>query len=70
MKTVVVGDYVFRPIRNEFNNKTAYWISKKYCTLSLYCFTVYDKSDIKELDDKRIVDTYIDYLESHLKRAV
>lgn len=31
-KTVVIGDYVFTPIKNQFNDKTAYWLSKKYYT--------------------------------------
>ena len=40
------GDYVLTPIKNAFNPRTSYWISKKGCTVALYCFT---PSDFKDL---------------------
>lgn len=43
-KTVVIGDYVFTPIKNQFNDKTAYWLSKKWYTFAAYCFTISDRS--------------------------
>lgn len=33
------GDYVFSPCQNAFNRKTSWWLSKKGCTVALYCFT-------------------------------
>lgn len=33
------GDYVFSPCQNAFNEKTSWWLSKKGCTVALYCFT-------------------------------
>ncbi len=33
------GDYVFSPWRNAFNGKKGWWLSKKGCTVALYCFT-------------------------------
>ena len=33
------GDYVFTPCQNAFNGKTSWWLSKKDCTVALYCFT-------------------------------
>lgn len=33
------GDYVFSPCQNAFNGKTSWWLSKKDCTVAIYCFT-------------------------------
>ena len=33
------GDYVFSPCQNAFNRKTSWWLSKKDCTVAIYCFT-------------------------------
>lgn len=33
------GDYVFSPCQNAFNGKTSWWLSKKNCTVAIYCFT-------------------------------
>lgn len=33
------GDYVFSPCQNAFNRKTSWWLSKRGCTVALYCFT-------------------------------
>ena len=63
-KTVVMDDYVFTPIKNQFNNKTAYWLSKKYYTYALYCFTVSSTNDLKMLNDNRVLDSYIKYFDS------
>ena len=35
----VFGDYVFTPVRNAFNEKTSWWISKMGYTRAFYCFT-------------------------------
>ena len=63
-KTVVIGDYVFTPIKNQFNDKTAYWLSKKWYTFAVYCFTVSSMNDIKMLEDTGILDSYIIYFDS------
>jgi|GEM_PF-4854805 len=63
-KTVVIGDYVFTPIKNQFNDKTAYWLSKKWYTFAVYCFTVSSMNDIKMLEDTGILDSYIKYFDS------
>lgn len=33
------GDFVFSPCQNAFNGKTSWWLSKKDCTVAIYCFT-------------------------------
>lgn len=40
LKQVIHGDYVATPIQNAFNDKTAYWLSRKDCTKACYMFTV------------------------------
>lgn len=39
-RQMVIGDYVFTPIRNAFNEKTSVWISKEGMTVAAYCFTI------------------------------
>lgn len=39
MEPRVSGDYVFTPCQNAFNGKTSWWLSKKDCTVAIYCFT-------------------------------
>ncbi len=63
-KTLVVGDYVFTPIKNQFNNKIAYWLSKKWYAVTVYCFTVSSTNDLKMLDDTKVRDSYIRYFDS------
>ena len=65
-KTVVIGDYVFTPIKNQFNDKTAYWLSKKWYTFAVYCFTVCSMNDIKMLEDTKIIESYIKYFETKI----
>ena len=40
IRQVVKGQYVATPIKNAFNNKTSYWLSKEGCTIAMYMFTV------------------------------
>ncbi len=61
---IIKGDYVFTPIKNAFNKKTAYWVSKKGYAIALYAFTVYGKSDMKDLADNSCLASYIRYFKS------
>lgn len=40
------GDYVFSPCQNAFNQKTSWWLSKKDCTVALYCFTAETTAEV------------------------
>ena len=62
-KTVVIGDYVFTPIKNQFNDKTAYWLSKKGYTIAVYCFTVSNRDDFCMLENNKTLVSYIDYFD-------
>lgn len=62
-KTVVIDDYVFTPIKNQFNDKTAYWLSKKGYTIAVYCFTVSNRDDVCMLVDNKALVSYIDYFD-------
>ena len=66
-KQIIRGDYVFTPIQNAFNNKFAYWISKKEYTIALYCFTVYSESDLKGQTTPDVLDSYIRYFKSKVE---
>lgn len=35
----IFKDYVVSPCRNAFNEHTSYWISKRGCTIAVYCFS-------------------------------
>lgn len=49
---VIHGDYVATPIKNAFNNKTAYWLSKKGFTKACYMFTVEECVSQTDLEDR------------------
>lgn len=40
IRQVVRGEYVATPVKNAFNGKISYWMSKRGCTLAIYMFTV------------------------------
>lgn len=40
IRQVIHGEYVATPIKNAFNGKTSYWLSKSGCTIAIYMFTV------------------------------
>lgn len=60
----VNGDYVITGIRNAFDHKFSFWISKKGYTISLYCFSTTSEKDamahLKEFHTyARMFDGYI-----------
>ena len=61
------GEYVIIGIPNAYNKKTGYWISKKDCTVSLYCFTADRKLEVNR-QLKNGWPGYINYFEDFMKR--
>lgn len=59
----VFGDYVFTPIKNAFNDRTSWWISKRGYTKAFYCFTADDEREV-EYQLKNGLDGYIRLFES------
>lgn len=45
-KSYIFGEYVLQPIQNAFNGKVSFWLSKRYMTVALYCFSVRAGEDI------------------------
>lgn len=73
IRQVIIGEYVAMPIKNAFNNKTSYWLSKKDCMLSIYMFTVENCFGIKDFEDRLKIDSikpYIVMLEEQCKREL
>lgn len=60
----VFGDYVITGIKNAFNNRTSYWISKKGYTVALYCFTPICDTDLA--NQLLRIDDYIDYFDRYI----
>ena len=50
LKQITIGEYVLTPVKNAFNNKCSYWISKKGYTLALYVFSVDSSMSRKDLN--------------------
>lgn len=57
-KQIISGDYVLTPIKNAFNDKVSYWISKKGFTSAYYCFTPMDEGDLKHQTSPDVIDGY------------
>ena len=72
IRQVIWGDYVATPVKNAFNNKTSYWLSKRGYTVSIYMFTVEGNGDSDKEFEKRLsqegFDSYIPMLEERCKR--
>ncbi len=45
----VNGDYVLAPVKNAFNDRTSYWISKKGYLVAYYAFTPLDERNLHEM---------------------
>lgn len=57
-KQIVIGEYVATPIKNAFNEKTAYWLSKANCMVSIYMFTCENGFSEKEMfSDMNLMST-------------
>lgn len=73
IRQVIRGDYVATPVKNAFNNKTSYWLSKRGCTVSIYMFTVEGNGDSDKDFEKRLsqegFDSYISLFEKVCNRA-
>lgn len=56
------GDYVLTGVKNAFNNKTSWWLSKKYMTRAMYCFSTSGTGLLatQELDyQTAAIDSYV-----------
>lgn len=62
---IVHGDYVLTSHRNVFNDKTSWWISKKGCTVAIYCFSASNSKEVEyQLNG---IDGYIQMLDDVLR---
>lgn len=62
LETIIYGDYVAVPVKNTFNKKTSYWLSKKDYMVAVYMFTVEDCSgadDLKKRLSNEGMDSYV-----------
>lgn len=63
----VNGDYAICAIKNAFNGKTSYWISKRDCTVSFYCFSEESENDASSRLAEDF-DSYVNLFETAYKR--
>ena len=73
LKQVIIGEYVATPIKNAFNNKIAYWLSKDGIMLSIYMFTVEDCFGIRDFEERLTAEglkPYIAMFEEQMKRKI
>lgn len=67
-KQIIVGDYVFTPCKNAFNEKTSYWVSKKDHWLAVYAFTPMSSSNLKEMTRMEVLQSYISLYDNTLEK--
>ncbi|MFR3808985.1 MAG: hypothetical protein ACLTX3_08550 [Lachnospiraceae bacterium] len=70
LKQIIVGDYVCTPIKNAFNNKTAYWLSKDGCMLSLYMFTAEECFSQEDFDSRFSDESLAQYITMFERRSI
>ena len=61
----ILGDYVFSPARNAFNEKTSWWISKRGYVVARYCFTAGTEAEVER--QLQSADSYIEMFEEGLQ---
>lgn len=61
LRPIIHGEYVATPIKNMFNDKTAYWLSKAGYTVALYMFTVEDCYSEEDFENRLTGATYSEY---------
>lgn len=61
LRQVVDGEYVATPIKNAFNDKTAYWMTKKDYTVAVYMFTVEDCIGVADFEARLTKDSLQEY---------
>ena len=54
---IIDNTYVLSCLKNAFNGKKSYWLSKKYCTLAVYCFSSDNCFSVEE--QLKNIDGYI-----------
>lgn len=65
---IILGDYVFTPIKNAFNNKTSYWVSKRNHTIAMYAFTPWNSKNLKDMIRPEVLQSYINCYENMLAK--
>lgn len=67
MKTEYIkGDYAICGVKNAFNNKTSFWISKRDMMFSTYCFSATTQKEVDEQIEH--FDSYIAWFECMEKK--
>jgi len=67
-RQIIVGEYVFTPCKNAFNNKVSYWVSKDGCSIAVYAFTPWDSQNLKEMTTPETLQSYIKVFDETLQR--
>ena len=63
------NQYVLSGIKNAFNRKTGWWLTKKGCTLAHYCFSTEGSEKMQEKEvayHMNSVESYVSLLEAAL----
>ena len=63
----VTGDYVISGVSNAFNGKTSFWISKRGCTVAVYCFSARTRQEV-EYQIRKAGDQYIELFEATMRK--
>ena len=58
---IIDNTYVLSCLKNAFNGKKSYWLSKIYCTLAVYCFSSDNCFSVEE--QLKNIDGYITMFE-------
>ena len=71
IRQVVRGEYVATPVKNAFNGKISYWMSKRGCILAIYMFTVETRESVEAFERRLSEEGFkeeIPRLEERLRR--
>lgn len=67
---LIFEDYVLTPIKNAFNEKTSWWLSKQGCALAMYCFSTSGSERLQKVELEYHVGNISGYINAFKKRYV
>ena len=64
----IKGDYVLTRCKNAFDHRYSYWLTKRYMTVAMYCFSTNTENGYKEMI--KDIDSYIDYFQKKYEKNI
>lgn len=65
---LIFEDYVLTPVKNAFNENRSWWLSKRGCTLAMYCFSTSGSEQFQKAELEFQTENIEGYINAFKKR--